>query len=201
MKHLKFFVLAIAVVLAGCHGDTITETVGGTVIGLQTGASVSLQDNGIDTLTVNANGNFTFPTALDVGTTYVVTVSTQPNGETCTVENQVGILEQNTGDVSSVVVDCVSSVSSSDDVYGTVTGLSSSGTLELTVNGINPLAVTNSAGASVATWSFPQSLPLGTNYQVAISAQPNGQTCSISDNATGTISETVALQPVQITCQ
>ncbi len=202
MKHLKFFALAAALVLAGCHGSTITETVGGTVIGLQSGTTqqLALQDNGTDTLTISKNGSFTFPTALDVGTTYVVTVSTQPTGETCSVENQVGIVEQNIGAVSSVVINCVSSVSSSDDVYGTVSGLSNGGVLELTVNGINPLSVTGT-GASILTWSFPQALPLNTNYQVAIVTQPTGQSCSITSGATGTISETVALQPVVIACQ
>jgi len=201
MKHLQLFVLSMVFVLAGCHGDAVTETVGGTVIGLQTGATVTLQDNATDTLAVSKNGSFTFPTALEVGTTYVVTVSGQPDGETCTVENQIGIIEQNIGNISSVVIDCVSSVSSSDDVYGTVSGLAANATLTLTVNGINPLAITNSTGASVLTWSFPQALPLGTNYQVAVSGQPTGQTCSITANPTGTISNSAALKPVAITCQ
>ena len=199
MKHLKFFALAAALALAGCHGGTITETVGGTVIGLQSGAKVSLQDNGGDTITLSQNGGFTFPTALDVGTTYIVTVSAQPNGESCSVENEIGIIEQNIGDISSIVVNCVSSVSSSDDVHGTVTGLGS-GTLTLTNNGVSTLAITSN-GASVQAWSFPQALPIGTNYQVAILTQPAGQTCAITSGATGTISDTQPLAAVVISCQ
>jgi len=203
MKHVKFLTLAAfapIMMLAGCHGSTVTETVGGTVIGLQTGATVSLQINGADTLAVSKNGSFTFPTALNVGTTYVVTISTQPNGESCTIQNQIGIIEENIGNVSSVVVNCVSSVSSSDDVSGTVSNLGAGKTLTLTNNGVDSLVIT-STGASVQAWSFSQALPIGTNYQVAISAQPSGQNCSIASGATGTISDTQALPPVVINCQ
>ena len=52
---------------------------GGTVSGL-TSTGLVLQNNGADPVTVNANGAFTFPTALTNGATYNVTVSTQPAG-------------------------------------------------------------------------------------------------------------------------
>jgi len=200
MKHLKILMLAAVFSLAGCHGSTITETVGGTVIGLQSGNSFTLLDNGGDTLTISKNGSFTFPTALDVGTEYIVTIGTQPNGETCTVANEIGVIEQNIGNVSSIVVNCISTVSSSDDVAGTVNNLQSGKALGLTVNGVNPLNVTGT-GASVLPFSFSQALPIGTNYQVAISAQPAGQSCSIASGATGTVSDTSPLTPVVINCQ
>jgi hypothetical protein len=129
-----------------------------------------------------------------------VTVSTQPSGEYCSVENQIGIIEENIGNVSSVVVNCVSSVSSSDDVNGTVNGLAAGKTLTLTNNGVDSLAIT-STGAAVQPWAFSQALPIGTGYQVAISAQPSGQTCTIASGATGTISDTAPIVPVVINCQ
>jgi hypothetical protein len=210
MKHLNFFVLAAATLLAGCHGSTVTETVGGTVIGLQTtGTSgntpLQLQNNGVDTITVKSNGSFNFPTALDVGTTYVVTVSQQPEGETCSVENSIGILEENVGNVSSVVVNCISTVSSSDAPYGTVSGLKT-GTLTVTVNGIDPLPITNANNAAILSWAFPTALPLGTAFQVAIASQPSGQNCTITNPAaaTGTVSNDTSngkqLQPIIISC-
>ena len=52
---------------------------------MTTGNSVTLLDNGTDSLKVTANGTFKFTTALDSGATYDVTVGTQPTGETCTV--------------------------------------------------------------------------------------------------------------------
>lgn len=61
-------------------------TIGGDVVGLASGQSVVLQDNGGDNLTVGANGAFTFATALAFNATYNVTVLTQPaNGQTCQV--------------------------------------------------------------------------------------------------------------------
>jgi hypothetical protein len=50
-------------------------TVGGTLTGLPAGATVTLQDNGTDSLTLSINGTFTFPTALPNGHTYSVTGS------------------------------------------------------------------------------------------------------------------------------
>ena len=85
---------------------TNTFTIGGTVINLVgTAGGLQLQDNGGDTLSVSANGNFTFPTALLSGNTYRVTVSLQPSSpaQTCEVTNSTGTA---TANVSSVAVDC-----------------------------------------------------------------------------------------------
>ncbi|HET6603748.1 MAG TPA: hypothetical protein VFG21_05965 [Xanthomonadaceae bacterium] len=58
--------------------------------GLATGNSVVLQNNSGDDLTVNANGAFTFSTALADRSAYAVTVLTQPTtpNQTCTVAKQ-----------------------------------------------------------------------------------------------------------------
>lgn len=81
-------------------------TIGGTVINLVgTGGGLHLQDNGGDSLLVNANGTFTFPTALISGTAYSVTVSVQPSSpaQTCEVTHGTGTA---TANVTSVAVDC-----------------------------------------------------------------------------------------------
>ena len=62
-----------------------TYTVSGTLIGLPAGDFVTLQNNNTDSLTLTANGAFTFPTQLDSGAAYSVTVATQTLGITCTV--------------------------------------------------------------------------------------------------------------------
>jgi hypothetical protein len=85
---------------------TSNYTIGGTVINLTgTGGGLLLQDNGKDTLLVNANGTFTFPTALASGSNYSVTVSLQPSApvQTCEVTHSTGTANAN---VTSVVVDC-----------------------------------------------------------------------------------------------
>jgi N-acetylneuraminic acid mutarotase len=91
-------------VLVTCTTDTYT--IGGTVINLVgTGGGLQLQDNGGDTLLVNANGSFTFPTALLSGTAYTITVFVQPSSpaQTCGVTNGTGIA---TANVSGITVDC-----------------------------------------------------------------------------------------------
>jgi len=82
-----------------------TYTIGGTVTGLT--GSVTLLDNGANSLTVSANGSFTFTTALAGGSSYAVTVSTQPTGETCTISNGSG--KVGSANVTNVAVACASS--------------------------------------------------------------------------------------------
>ncbi len=77
-------------------------SVGGTVSGLS--GSVVLQDNGADTLSVSANGSFTFGTQLAGGAAYAVTVQTNPSGQTCTVSNGSGTA--GSANVTNVAVSC-----------------------------------------------------------------------------------------------
>ncbi|MDD3815990.1 MAG: GLUG motif-containing protein [Desulfocapsaceae bacterium] len=81
-------------------------TVGGVVSGLAPGNSVVVQNNLGDDLTVTADGDFVFSTALDDGSAYAVSVLTQPTGpnQFCTVTNGTGILSGE--DVSNVDITC-----------------------------------------------------------------------------------------------
>jgi hypothetical protein len=67
---------------------TNTYTIGGSVTGLT--GSVVLQNNGGDDLTLNADTNFTFFTAVAYGGAYNVSVLTQPTGQTCTASSNTG---------------------------------------------------------------------------------------------------------------
>lgn len=79
-------------------------SVGGSVSGLASGQSVTLQNNGGDALTIGANSSFVFPTLLAPGATYNVTVLTQPQGQTCSVAQGTGTLVNS--NVSIVAVTC-----------------------------------------------------------------------------------------------
>jgi YVTN family beta-propeller protein len=84
-----------------------TYTVGGTISGLDTdsGLEVVLQNNGGDDLTRDSNGVFTFTTELEDEDVYAVTISTQPNGQTCHVESGgSGTIDGD--DVTNVTVEC-----------------------------------------------------------------------------------------------
>ena len=82
-------------------------TVGGTLTGLPAGATITLQNNGGDYLTLSGDGAFTFPTPNDDGTTYDATIRTQPTTPDyeCSVTNGTGTISGT--DVTSIVVDCV----------------------------------------------------------------------------------------------
>ena len=69
--------------------------------------TVVLQDNGGDTLSVTANGSFTFATQLASGAAYNVTVQANPSGQTCTVANGSGAIAS--ANVTNVAVTCTTS--------------------------------------------------------------------------------------------
>lgn len=81
-----------------------TFTIGGSVSGLASGKSVELVNNGGDALLVNADGNFTFATNVSSGAAYAVTVNTQPNGQSCEIDNGTGSAAAN---VTNVQVTCI----------------------------------------------------------------------------------------------
>jgi hypothetical protein len=81
--------------------------VSGTVTGLSPGAMLTLNDNLNDPLTVSA-ASFVFGRQLSPGSTYEVSITTQPSGQTCTVSggdqgNGSGTIS---GNVSSIAVAC-----------------------------------------------------------------------------------------------
>lgn len=78
--------------------------IGGTLVGLEAG-SVVLQNNAGDDLPIEANGAFTFETAVLSGAAYEVTVKTLPAGHTCTVKDGVGTMGG--AAVANVAVTCV----------------------------------------------------------------------------------------------
>ena len=93
----------ISVLLAACGGGSggggarlgiEFYTIGGNVSGLSSGAFVVLSNNGGTTggnaVTVTTNGTFTFATTVAYGSSYAVTVDTQPAGQICTVRSGSG---------------------------------------------------------------------------------------------------------------
>jgi hypothetical protein len=125
---VRFIMLMAAVsLLAACGGGgggdtggTQTYTIGGTVSGL-TGAGLVLQDNGADDLDVTTNGSFVFAAPVADGSVYVVTVRTQPAGQTCTVNNGAGIVSGASPSNISVVCGAGGGTSSITGYTGTIT--------------------------------------------------------------------------------
>ena len=78
-------------------------TIGGQVSGLAAGQTVTLLDNGSDSLPVGASGGFTFAIPVAPGGMYDVTVVATPPGQVCAPSSNTGIAEAN---VSTVLVSC-----------------------------------------------------------------------------------------------
>jgi Tol biopolymer transport system component len=106
--------------------DVSSFRIGGELSGLSSGASVTLQNSGSDSLTLTDNGAFMFNAPLAAGAAYEVTVAMQPTGPTqlCTVTNGTGVVASS--DVVDIEIDCVTSpqpvvyhlnVAGQDDLY------------------------------------------------------------------------------------
>ncbi|MCR9163706.1 MAG: hypothetical protein ACE37F_16705 [Nannocystaceae bacterium] len=76
-------------------------SVGGVVTGLN--GSITLQNNGGDDITLDADGPFTFATSLLEGETYAVTASDVPSVQQCSIDRADGEVA---GDVDDVLVRC-----------------------------------------------------------------------------------------------
>jgi len=172
--------------LAGLAIDVPAYTVGGSVTGLASGQSVVLLNNAGNSTTVNSNTSFTFSTAINSGSSYAVTVGTQPTGQTCTVTNGSGTASAN---VTTVAVSCTTNTYT---VGGTVTGLAAGQTLTLLNNAGN--STTLNANGS---FTFTNAVNHGSAYAVTVGTQPTGQTCTVT-NGTGTASANVS--NVTVTC-
>jgi len=83
----------------------VTYSVGGTLTGLDASQAITLQNNGIDDLTLSADGAFNFVTPIIDGTSFNITVSVQPIGQVCTVSNGNGAVSG--ADDSNASVNCV----------------------------------------------------------------------------------------------
>lgn len=189
----KSLLLTILLVgMFGCSGQPpASYTIGGMTTGL-TGTGLVLQDNGRDNLIVNANGGFSFLTAIASGKIYSVSVLTQPSNpaQTCTVTNAIGTASAN---VTSVQVSCAASSSGTVTIAGTVVSLTGTG-LVLQDNGGDHLTINASGGFTFAT-----PLTTGTMYTVTVFTQPTNpaQVCTVADG-TGTANANVG--NIVVTC-
>jgi hypothetical protein len=192
IDHSKVFaaVLICVVALASAsYAQPGTFTIGGTVSGLNSGTSVTLLDNGTDSLKVTANGKFTFAMALASGASYNVTVSVQPAGEACTVTGGSGTV--GSANVTTVKVACKVPTFT---IGGTVSGLSSGNSVTLLDNGTGALKV-----AANGKFTFAKALASGATYNVTVSVQPTGETCTVT-GGTGTVG-TANVTTVKVVCK
>jgi N-acetylneuraminic acid mutarotase len=175
--------VAISNVAVACSDNNYN--IGVTVSGLNA-VGLVLEDNGGDNLHVSANGNVNFATPVASGSSYAVTVLSQPTGQTCTVTSGSGAVTS--ADVTGIPVSCTNTYK----IGGTVSGLVSSG-LVLQDNGADDLTVSASG-----SFTFATAMASSGAYVVTILTQPAGQTCSVS-NGSGTVGA-ADITNVSVTC-
>lgn len=158
---------------------TNAYAVGGTVSGLS-GTGLVLQDNGGDSLAVTSGGSFAFATHVPSGSTYAVTVLSQPTrpSQTCAVIGGSGSI--GAANVTNVSVLCTTNKYT---VGGTVSGLAATTGLVLQDNGGDNLPISASG-----SFSFSTSVTSGGAYAVTVVGQPSNptQTCTVS-GGTGSV--------------
>jgi uncharacterized repeat protein (TIGR03803 family) len=147
-------------------------TLGGSIRGLI--AAGLVLKNGSDTLAVNAGATtFTLRQAVPYGSSYSVSVASQPPGASCTVTAGSGTMPA--GNVTNVLVNCTPQ---SFALGGTVSGLGAGSVLVL-ANGAALLSVPPLATG----FRFPVPLSFGSAYQVTVRSAPAGMQCVVSGGA------------------
>lgn len=162
------------------HDVPPEHNVGGSVTGLVGGGLVLSLNGGSQSLAINGNGLFEFASPLDEGSSYAVSVATQPASplQHCVVLNGNGTVAES--DVTNVIVNCGSANTYS--VGGLLGGLDNGKTVTLQLNGGGDLIL-----PANGSYAFAPQLVDGASYVVTVKSQPQGQLCSLV-NATGIIS-------------
>jgi len=201
MEYFRSIVFSTAVLsLVGCGGGGSGESpstsapptysIGGTVTGLS-GSGLILRNNGGNSMTINANGPFSFSQSLASGAAYSVNVQTQPSAP-----SQICVVTSGSGTVASTSVTGVgiTCTTSSFQVGGSVSGLTGNGLTLRNLQG-DTLAITANG-----QFSFPSALPSGSPYFVAVGNQPStpAQICVASGG--GGIVGGVDVANIAITC-
>jgi RNase P/RNase MRP subunit p29 len=175
---------AVTNVAVACADQTYS--LGGTISGLT--ASGLVLANGTDTLTAAANAtSFTMPTAVAYGSTYAVTVQTQPTGLTCTASNAMGPMPA--APVANVAITCALTTYT---IGGSISDLTASGLV--LANGTDTLDV----AANAAMFTMPTAVTSGSIYDVTVQTQPAAQLCTLSDGS-GSVA-TIDVTTVAVSC-
>jgi hypothetical protein len=180
--------LVSSVTNVGVACATENLTISGSVSGFPSGAKLVLEDNGVDVLTLSANGPFSFATPVNYSGVYAVTVVSQPIGDTCTVSNGIGAGV--TAAVTNVTVACSTKTY---PVSGALSGLASGAQLVLKNNGADALSLS-------ANGAFKFAIPVAFDgsYAVTVSAPPTQATCSVAHGVGAGV--TAAVTGVSVLC-
>lgn len=164
----------------------LASGLGGKLSGLTVSGLVLA--NGSDTLSVPADATtFTMPTPVATGSSYAVTVQTQPTGESCAVTAGTGTMP-----ASAVATVAVSCTDQPFNLGGSITGLTAGGLV--LGNGTDVRTVASGA----TSFTMPMKVAYGAAFAVLVETQPTGLTCTVS-NGSGNMPASNVTQ-VAVTC-
>ncbi|WP_129778590.1 choice-of-anchor tandem repeat GloVer-containing protein [Peristeroidobacter soli] len=155
-------------------------SIGGTVAGLPDGGQLSILDNGASTQTISANGPFTLSASVPTGTSYSISLDTQPPGYQCAVTQGSGTVAAS--NITDVTIACTQITAT---VGGSIDGLTATGLV--LANGSDTLNVP----ANATTFTMPTAVASGTAYNIVVRSSPTGSRCTVN-NGSGTGGDTPA---------
>ncbi|MGN6104865.1 MAG: fibrinogen-like YCDxxxxGGGW domain-containing protein [Kofleriaceae bacterium] len=149
--------------------------VGGTVTGLA--GTLIVHNHGGDPLSLTANGTFAFPSTIESGTTYDVTIHAQPGApsQTCTIAHGTGTATD--ADIASIEIACQTNRFA---IRGTLTGLAAGNSLVVRQGSDERTLSTD------GPFAFDVAVESGQPYEVAIAGQPSApiaQACTVARGA------------------
>ncbi|MCC6782450.1 MAG: hypothetical protein IT457_06380 [Planctomycetes bacterium] len=173
---LHLLALGLLALAAACNSGSSgarSHSIGGTLSGLS-GGSIVLSLNGVESVTLSANGAFVFATRLLSGASYTVSVVTPPAGCVAQVSNGSGIVSADVVGIG-IAIDVIAY-----GIGGVVSGLD--GTLVLQNSGGDDLTI-----SADGPFEVPTRLADGTPFSVSILSSPSGQDCSLGGTISGVI--------------
>lgn len=189
----------VCMALAACGGGSsdsgpapaTSATIMGSASGIPSGHTVLLGNNGTETISVGADGNFAFAKRVAEGGKYNVTVLGVPSGTNCVVSNGAGTVTHGMDSVTNVGVTCANdgAIAFLNFYVGvTVSGLLAGNSVTLTNNGTDTLTVSDNSLQLFPGPYAAQAVYSGRagGYEVAVKTNPAGQTCTLS-NASGAV--------------
>jgi len=187
--------LTLAACGGGGGGDTPAPsatyyTLGGAVSGFSSGTGLVLRNNGGDDKTIlNTDTSYTFATSVAAGSSYNVTVLTQPSSPTqlCMVANASGIMPGSNIDDTTLVNPAVSCGTAwTIGVTGSnITGLTGTGLVLQNNGGDNLVIPANPSGTGTFTFKTP--VANNATYNITVYSQPLNLSCSVGNTSSAPV--------------
>jgi beta-glucanase (GH16 family) len=187
-----------AILMVACGGSEKTITVSspllfnisGSITGLGADQNLTLRNNGTENLVLSAGvTSFKFPTKVVSGSTYAVTIESQPEQQNCIVSYGDGIISDE--HINNIEVNCTNNTFT---VSGSVAGLIAGSQLKLLNSGTDRITLHDND----TSFEFPTKLVKNSEYNITIEIQPKLQNCTVSNGSGFIIDKDI--QNIQINC-